>query len=838
MIRDLHLSLRIALRELRGSLTGLAIFIACLTLGVGCIAAVGTVNDAIVDAVQRDARVILGGDIELENPMQPLDPALLADLTPPGARLSQQVDVNSTAASGGRRTPVVIKAVDGAYPLYGEVGLAPAMPLQNALSGNGAAAERALASRLGIEIGDRFRLGESELELRAIIEREPDRVGGFVTIGPRLIISLESLEAAKVLQPGAIVDFEYRFALPLGLDLASAARAMSAAGPDAGWRIRTSAEVQPQLARATDRLATYLTLAGLTALLIGGLGIGLATQTYLSGKINTIAALKCLGASNAQIVRAYLLQIVIMGAAGVLGGLLLGQALPLALLYLPNAILPIDIPYGFYPRPLLLAGVAGMAVALSFALWPLGLAREVSPAALFRSVGYVPRSVPRWTFLLALAASTLTLAAIATFGVPRAEIGVIYLAGAALSAVLLALAAHGIVRLLGSLGEHGPTHVRLAMRNLKQRNLGAVSVTIALGAGLAVLTCVLLLQSNLRQEIARNVPERAPTTVFVDLQPDQVSRFRDLVAAQGGAKLREIAPHLRGRIVRLGGVPVDQAVVSEDVRWTLHHDRGITYRAEKPPEADLAAGSWWAPDYAGAPLISVDDGIAAGYGLGVGDTISINILGRVIEATIANLRRDVDFTSGRMEFFFIMSPGLIDKAPHTSVATVEASDRAEAELIGKVADALPNVTAISIGSVVAQLSEVLRRIGFAIQIVAGVAVASGLLVLGGAIGAARRRQKQQAVILKVLGARRRDVLAILCIEYAVLGVAAAILGTSLGTLGAFLLTTQVFDLRWSFTLLPVSILVVAAIGLILAVGGLATWRLLGVPAAQVLRSPA
>jgi putative ABC transport system permease protein len=838
MLRELRVGLLIALRELRGSRTGLLIFVSCLALGVSCIAAVGTVNDAIVDAVRRDARVILGGDIELESPMQPLEAALLADLTPPEARVSQQVDVNSMAASGDHRTPVVIKAVDDAYPLYGAITLAPSLRLDQALAGNGAVAERALATRLGIEVGDRFRLGGQELELRAFIEREPDRVGGFVSIGPRLIISIATLEAARVLQPGAIVDFEYRLALPPGSDVAATARAMHELRPDAGWRIRTSADVQPQLARATDRLATYLTLAGLTALLIGGLGVGLASQTYLGGKIATISALKCLGATHGQIVSTYLIQILVMSAAGVIAGLLIGQALPLALLYLPNALLPIEIPYGFYPRPLLLAGTAGMAAALCFALWPLGLAREASPAALFRSAGEVPRSVPRWTFLLALAANVLVLGAVAAFGVPRLEIGLVYLAGVAGSAVLLAMAAHGMVRALGWVGERGPTHLRLAMRNLRQRSFGTISVTIALGSGVAVLTCVLLLQGNLRDEIARSVPARAPTTVFIDIQPDQVAPFRDLVEARPGVRLREMAPHLRGRIVRLGGVPVEQAVVADEVRWTLNRDRGITYRADQPPQSDLAAGSWWPPDYAGAPLISLDDGIAAGYGLGVGNTISINILGRVIEATIANLRRDVDFASGRLEFFFIMSPGLIERAPHTSVATIEASSEAEAELIRDVADALPNVTAISIGSVVAQLSEMLQRIGIAVQIVAGIAVASGLLVLGGAIGAARRRQKQQAVMLKVLGAARQDVLRILCCEYAILGVAAAALGTALGTLGAYLLTTQVFDLAWSFSPLPVLSLALGAVGLVVAVGGAATWRLLAVPSAQVLRTPA
>jgi putative ABC transport system permease protein len=354
---------------------------------------------------------------------------------------------------------------------------------------------------------------------------------------------------------------------------------------------------------------------------------------------------------------------------------------------------------------------------------------------------------------------------------------------------------------------------------------------------LAVLTCLALLQSNLLREIERGVPVRAPTTVFIDIQPQQVREFERIVAAHPKAKLREIAPHLRARIVRLGNTPVDEAKVADEVRWTLNRDRGLTYRATRPPQAELSSGSWWPSDYGGPPLISIDAGIAAGYRLTVGDTITLNVLGRDITATIGNLRRDVDFTSGNLEFFFIMSPGLIDKAPHTSVATIEASVDTEAELIATVAEALPNVTAISVGPLIEQLASLMQKIGIAVRIVAGITLLTGLLVLASAVAASQQRRRLQTVLFKVLGARRRDILLVFCTEYLVLGFAAAVLGAGVGTLGAWVLTTAVFDLPWHMAEAPMITVASVGIALVLLVGSVGTARLLATPAAQVLRSP-
>lgn len=828
----------IARRELRSRGSGLWLFVACLALGVGTIAAVGLVERAVTQAISRDARTLMGGDLELENEGVAIEPAIIVGLIPPGAALTELVDLNSTVSAGALRSPVVVKAVDAAWPLLGSVELDPPMPIATALEDGGAVAEAALAARLGIAVGQPFQLGLATLTLRATLVREPDRVGGFVAIGPRLIVGRASLERSGILQPGAIVDYQYRFALPAGGDAqaaAAAAAAIKAAHPDASWRLRTAAQVQPRLAALTDRLATYLTLAGLTALLVGGLGIGLAVEAYLAGKTATIATLKSLGADVGQVVGAYLVQVMALAMAGIAAGLVGGVALATLLAKLPAALLPVSVEVALAPGPLGLAAAAGLLTTLAFALWPLGMAREVSPAGLWRSLAAPPRTRPRPGFLAALAGSVLLLASLAVAGVARPELGAWFVGIALVTALVVSLLARLLLRALGGLGEGAPLALRLAARNLRRPGSGAVGVAVALGAGLAVLTAVVVVQAALAREVERGAETKAPALIFIDIQPDQQAPFEAMVAATPGAVLRQSAPHLRARILRLGGVPVEQVQVAEEVRWTLNRDRGLTYRREPPPDTPLAEGEWWPADYAGPLLLSLDAEIATGYGLRLGDTITLNILGRTLEGRIANLRQDVDFASGRLEFFFIASPGVVDRAPHTVVATVEVPQAGEPALVTAAAAAFPNVTAIAVGPVIREVEAVLAKVGLATRLVALVTVLPGLLVLAGAIAAARRRQRYQTVVLKVLGASRATALRTLAAEYLLLGATAAALGVGLGTALAWALVGPVLDLAFTFPTVPVTLLAGTAMALVLGVGTVATLRVLSAPTAGLLR---
>jgi putative ABC transport system permease protein len=834
-VRELVVAWRLARRELRGGLRGFWVFLACLTLGVAAIAAVGTINAGVIEGVRRDATALLGGDIEVEASNLPLPEDALAAIAPADARRSDVVSTNAmTSGAPGRHVVVGLKAVDDAYPLYGEVRLDPPIDLAAALADGGVVVEPGLLARLGLKTGGPIRIGEATFTVRATIQREPDRIGGFISIGPRVIIDLADLERTGVILPGSLVSYEYRFALPPGADVPAALTAMRGADPEARWRARGVRDVQPRITRFTDRLASYLTMAGLTALLIGGVGVALAIQNYLAGKTATIATLKCLGAPGSLIFRIYLLQVLVLAGIGIALGLAIGQGAPSLLSAAAGHLLPIRLALGFYPVPLLIAAACGLLSALVFAIWPLARARQVSAAGMFRALVEPPDRLPPRAALLGLGLSLLALAALAVLGVADRRLGAIFVAVAAVAAVLLVGLAWLFLRGIRLIGQRGSARTRIALANLHRPGAGAPGVIVALGAGLTVLTTVALLERNLAAELEVGLPERTPAVFFIDIQRDQAEAFERVVSTLDDAAVLQLAPVIRGRVVRIKGVLVDRSGIQH---WTLRRDRGLSYAARPPAGSEIVAGAWWPEDYAGPPLVSIEDEVAEAYRVGIGDKLAFNVLGRVIEAEIASLRAEIDWSQGRIDFVFLFSPGVLEAAPHTLAAAVDVPAASEPVLLDRMAEALPNVTPITIREVVARVGEVLAKIRLAVGVVGSVTLLSGILVLAGAVAAARRRHLYESVVLKVLGARRADLLRIFLIEYLGLGATAALAAGILGTLGAAVIVLWVMDLKWTFAPGVVLLVLIAALAITLAAGFFGTWRLLGRPAAAVLRAP-
>ena len=834
---DWLLALRHGLRDLRGSGRGFLVLLGALTLGVAIIAAVGILNQGVQTALERDARALLGGDVELEQANLPITEADLARLTPAGAARSGQIVLNTLAtAASGRTIGVNLKAVDATYPLVGEVLLDPPMPLAQALRDGGAVVERTLLSRLGVQIGDEVRVGDTTVRIAAVLVREPDRVGGLFGLGPRMLVLRGTLDRAQVLLPGALARYEYKLALPEGTDATAFVAALQRDWPDAGWQARSPRDVQPRVTRVTDRLATFLTLAGLTALLSGGLGIALTVETHLARRTATIATLKSIGASGGQVFRVFLAQVMVLAGAGTVLGLALGLLLPLGVRLVPEGTFPISPELGVYGGPLLRAALAGLLTTFVFAVWPLAAAREISPARLFRAIVAPTRRWPRRPYLALLGVAVAGLAALAMLGVPQPAIGAWFVLTVLVAAVLL----WGLTRLVllaaGRLAHRGGFALRLAIANQHRPGSPSPRVIVALGAGVTLLSAVAILATNLENEVALRLPSRAPALYLIDVQPDQRAAVAELLDGIEGAKLLQMLPSLRARVVRIAGRPVGQVQVAESVAWTVSRDRGLTYAENLAEGSELVAGSWWSKDYAGPPLISIDEEIAKGYGVGLGDTLSFNVLGRTLETRIASIRREVDWSGGRLDFLFIVNPSALAGAPHTFVAAIDVPAAEEARLLDALTTRLPNVTPISVRELVARATEVLEKVELAVAIVAGVTLGGGIMALAGGIVAARQRQRYETVILKVLGARRRVLLQAFLVEYLVIGLAVALVGGLLGSLAAWLLITQVMTLAWSPALPALLAVLGGAILAVVLVGGAGLWRLIDLPAAPVLRA--
>ena len=832
--------LRLAARELRGGIGGFRVFLACLVLGVAAIAAIGSLTASVTAGLRADARVLLGGDVSLRLPSRPAGEAERRYLADSGALASVvKLRAMARALDGGKRSLIELQAVDAVYPLYGAVALSPPQPLGTALGQQegayGGAVERAVADRLGLAIGDRFRIGDATLELRAIIETMPDAAFAGLAFGPRVVISDMALAATGLIRPGAVVSYDYRLRLPSGADARRWVENTRTAFPEAGWQIRTGVDASPSLQRLFDRIGLFLHLAGITALLVGGVGIGNAIAGYVSNKTQAIATLKCLGASSGLVFTAYLAQILALALAAIALGLTLGGLAPAAIGPLLRPLLPTGIRLGLYPAPLAIAAGCGLLVTLLFSLLPLAAIGRIPPAALFRDrVAPVRRRIPI-VAAGATIASALALATLVVLAAPDRRIALWYAAGAVVAFALFRLAGATIVMAARRLPRPARPSLRLAIANLHRPDAPTARVVLSLGIGLSLLVALALVDGNLAGEIETRLAEHAPADFFIDIQPDQLAGFEEIVRSVPEARFEEV-PMLRGRITRLNGAPVEEAKIAPEAQWALRGDRGLTYAAEPPAGSRLVAGSWWPKDYRGSPLISFDAELAQNMGLKVGDTLSVNVLGREVTATIANLRQ-IDWGRLGVNFAIVFAPGTLDAAPQTRLAAVYVPQgMLEERLVREITDHFPNVSAIPVREALAAVARVVATIGAALRIVALATLAAGILVLGGAIAAGHRRRVYDAVVLKVLGARRRTIAAAFLIEHGILGIATAGLAAGFGTLAAYALVTGPMRSDWVFLPGPILTTLALAVLVTLALGFAGTWRALGAKPARYLRN--
>ena len=815
---------------------GFRVFLACLVLGVATTAAVGSLGEALKAGLARDARMILGGDVELVQFSRPLTHAVTDYLETNTTALSHVVTMRSMAhlEDGSSRSLVELKAVDGAYPLVDRVRLEGGMALDDAVAGGGAVAEKGLLDRLGLGIGDRLRVGQAALTVRAVLAREPDRLAAGISLGPRLMMDHASLEAAGLMQPGALVRHRYRALIPDGTPVADWTSALEAAFPDGGWRLRDVRDSNPSLRRQLDRVGLFLTLAGLAALLVGGIGVASAVSSHLHGKLHTIAALKCVGATRATVQRAFLLQIGALGLAAIAAGLVIGAAAPPILAALLGDALPVPLAGVIHGAPLGLAAAYGALTMLAFSLWPLGRAARTRPGVLFRGAA-APAS--GWPPLAAIAGTVLAAAALAGIAVataPRPGIALGFVLGAPAALAIFRAAAALVVILARRIRPRRLPALRLGLANLGRPGAPTVPVAMSLGTGLAVLVAIALVEGNLAAQISEQREDERPAFFFLDIQKHQIAPFERLVEETAGADYGRRVPMLRGRVVRIDGVPVREAAVAPGSEWVVQSDIGLSYAADPPPNAEITAGQWWAADYSGPPLVSLTEEVAHDFGLELGDTLSINVLGREFTAEVASFRQ-VDWTAFDINFVVIFSPGVLEGAPQTQLATAHATPEAEPVLERAVTERFANITAISIRAIIEALDELMGRIGVAIQAVAGLTVAAGLLVLAGATAAGHERRVHDAVVFKVLGARRGDLLRAFLAEHILLGCAIAGLAIGIGTLAAWAFVTQVLDLQWRFLPEYVAVTAAACITMTLVLGFASTWRALGRKAAPLLR---
>lgn len=839
----LSAALRLARRELRAGVKGFRIFLACLALGVAAIASVQSVADAILQGLREDGRTILGGDIELVQLYREAEPAQLDYLSRSTAALSHYTELRTMArrSDGEASALVELKAVDDPYPLYGQMELRGTLALAEALERRegvyGAVVDEVVLERLALTVGDTFMLGDAVVELRAVIEREPDRVGGGGNfgLGPRVMIALPAMTETGLMQRGSLVYHHYLLALPPATAIEGYLTDLKAAFPDSSWRVRDYRNAAPRVQRLIERLTLFLTLVGLTALLVGGVGVSNAVRAYLDGKLRTIAMLKCIGAPNRTVFQIYMAQILVLAAGGILIGLVVGAAVPPLAATLLADLLPFRLAAALYPQALLLAALFGLLTTLCFALWPLASVHDVPAGSLFRAAIAPGSGWPRRGYVLLTLASAGLLAGLAIATADNKLFALWFVLGSLAAMLAFRLAASAVMGVTSRLRRPRHPGLRLAVANLHRPGAPTPNVVLSLGLGLTVLVAIALIEGNMARQVEENIPAQAPSFFYLDIQNDQIDDFAQTLQSIPGVGELLRVPYLRGRIVAAKGIPAEQALVSRDQEWMIRGDRGFSYAATPPDNTEISAGEWWPADYAGPPLISVHKDVTTAFDVNVGDTMTLNVLGRDITATIANVR-DLEWRTLQLNFAIMFSPEPLQHAPHTYLATVNTTPAAEAAVQRTVTKQFPNVTAIRIKDALDRVNEIIAKIGAAVRSIAGVTVIAGTLVLAGAIAAGHRRRVYDSVVLKVLGATRGDVLRAFLFEYGLLGLVTASIAAVIGTVTAWAVLTFVMNSDWAF--IPQAVVTTALVctAITLGLGFIGTWRALGQKAAPLLRN--
>ena len=836
---------RIALLDLRGDIRRFIILLACLALGVGAIAAVSSVGAALQAAVDRDARVILGGDIEARNRGTDLTAEQRTAVEALGAT-ARVIDINARAGAADKSLLLSLRAVSDSYPLVGTVtlgGEAAATPLAELTTNHdglpGAVVDPQVLTRLGVAIGDTIRIGNADFAIRATLLALPDQAAQGFQLGAPAIISDAALAAAGLDQPGVLSRYSYKVLLADGTP-EIAIDALKAKSPEADWDLRQPPDAAANLKRFFDLFARFLTLVGLSSLLVGGVGVSNAVSAYLAERQTSIATLRSLGATSARIMVHFLAQILLLSLAGVVVGLVLGAGTTLLVLPVLSGMLAIDLPPSIDPASLLSAAGFGLLIGFAFALLPLRGAQKLRPASLFRATGSSEtalgwRELLQWRTFGPVVLAIAAIAGLAVFTTSAPLLVLWYGLGALAAFALLRLAAFLLQAALRLLPPLPNTTWRHAVKAIYRPGAAAPVVVLSLGLGLALLLMITLLDQNLRSQIDGAVAGEAPAFVLLDMPKDQVPLVEAFAAADPDIDKLVTIPMLRGTIESIKATPVAElAPLPDDLADMFEGDTVLSWAGAVPDHSTVVDGAWWTEDYAGPPLVSLSDELREPLQLAVGDTMSINIAGRPLEVTIASFR-DIDWRAGGLNFRLLFSPGVIENAPQTVMGSIDVADGTAAAVESRLSQNFPTLSFLPVGDALERIEGILSSLANAVTLVGSLAVVSGILVLAGAMTVGRRQREADAVVMKVLGATRRDVVVAFIVEYGLLGVLAAALGSALGVTAAWATLTFVMDIPFAPHLTTVGMTVIGAVLITISTGVLTTWSAMSARPAKQLR---
>ena len=825
-------AVKLALRDFRRGYRGFWIFLSCLALGVGAITAVLVIADGIVVGIERDGKILLGGDLALSTPFRPMSPEQREFLDEQSLAVAEFVEMRTLLRTESLEKNVLVelKAVNESYPIVGDVTLENNAHLNEALTLRGehwgAVVDSALIESGHVQLNDSITIGETQFVISGVIELEPDRITGSDNFGfwPRVMVNRDALKGSILLSADSRNFWHYRILKQPSLTLDESRQQLEQFFSDDRWELRDTRDAAPDMKSVVQRLAVLISFVGLTTLLIGGVGISNSIRAYLDTRLNTIAILKCVGASRQLVLRIYLVQLLILSTLGILFGIALGYVSQVFVSTLVHAYIQLPIEYSFSLHIMLICASYGFSVALLFSLAPVSRAINVSPGALFRNaVVTLAQKMSLGFGVTALVAATFLMFVVLATAHER-RFAVWFIIGAIVAWLTFRAMSAGIMSTARRMNStRRSSVVRLAISNLYRPSASTSDVVLAIGLGLSVLVAVAIVSSNMDRQINGLIPKNAPEMFFIDIQSYQHDQFLDILENTAGIENVDILPYTRGYITHIKGMNPYDAMVDPDAEWMIDDDRAFTYSTKAPDNATIELGEWWPEDYAGDPLLSIHEDVASSFDLGLGDTITVNILGREIVGTVSNVR-SLEWRTMQLNFAIMLSPEPLRHAPHGYIATAEISEQGEFELQNRIAQEFPNITTVRVKDVLQRVSDLMIRGRSAARGVSTIAVIAGILVLCGVVVSENRRRAYEGVLLKTLGAPRRFVFKMFALEYLMQGTVTAIIAVVFGALASWAVMTILMGWEWQFT--TASALTTALLGLVVSitVGLLGIWR--------------
>ncbi|MGH7579696.1 MAG: ABC transporter permease [Gemmatimonadales bacterium] len=841
---------RMAAREVRASPRRLLLLTTSVAVGVAALVAINSFTANLRDSVRRQAQELLGADLSLEarQPLPASAEAVIDTLVGRGAgvaRLTNFSAMGYVLRTDGTRL-VQVAAIRGEYPFYGRIRTQPEAAWSDLQSGRNVVVDPSLLTALRARVGDTLALGEARFVISGTVVSAPGNAGVRAAFGPRIFIPARFLEETRLLGFGARAEYEAYLRLPAGITAESVAERHRAPLRGERVRVRTVADDRERLNETLSRLTGYLGLVALIALLLGGIGVASAVVVFIRQRMDTIAVLRCLGATGRRVLAVYGVEATGMALAGSLVGALVGVGFQQALPALLADLLPVDVETAVSWSAIGLGVAMGLWVALVFALFPLLSVRRVPPlAALRRDFEPDPRRRDpwRWVVAIALAASTVGLAAIQ---VGSGRQGAIFAGGVAVALLVLWAASWVLVRAARRWLPPGLPYLwRQGLSNLHRPSNQTVTVVLAIGFGAFLLGTLVLVQLNLLQQLRLSGGPARPNLVLFDIQPDQLSAVRRELRDAGLSSAAPV-PIVPMRIASVKGRPVrdilsDTSGGRVSSAWAFRREYRSTFRDTLVASERLAAGQWW--ETAGSrgsnggspPGVSVESGLAEELGIGPGDEIVWDVQGIPIPTRVASLR-EVDWARFEPNFFVVFEPGSLEGAPYTLV-TLTRIERpaARGAFQRRLAERLPNVTTLDLSVVQEALERLVDRVVLAIRFMAAFTLATGTLVLVGALATSRFQRIREGALLRTLGATRSQLFRIVLAEYFALGAMAAAVAAVLSAAAAWALAKWVFEGQFSLQPLSLAGLVLGVVALTVVVGLLNSREVIRRTPLEVLR---